>query len=161
MAFENIDASALKNALNDCRSSINYYISDNLYSNLANSNVWICDSQNVLRNGLATLTAVYKDLEKELERFLTITNQILKYNEYKADNAQLNKEYNELKPKLEYEVEFENHYYDSETDKWIPFTDKKKVIDEDVKKKMDGIEAKIKANNENMTNIENSVKNGI
>ena len=90
MAFENVNVTSLRNALNNCEDRINYSRSKELINNISNPNVWQSDSQPILKEALEKLINVrYKDLEGKLEDYKLACNYIEEYQELAKQNQDL------------------------------------------------------------------------
>ncbi len=90
MAFENVNVTSLRNALNNCEDRINYSRSKELINNISNPNVWQSDSQPILKEALQKLINVrYKDLEGKLEDYKLACNYIEEYQELAKQNQNL------------------------------------------------------------------------
>lgn len=90
MAFENVNVTSLRNALNNCEDRINYSRSKELINNISNPNVWQSDSQPILKEALEKLINVrYKDLEGKLEDYKLACNYIEEYQELAKQNQNL------------------------------------------------------------------------
>lgn len=159
MAFENINVSSLKYALNSCKNSINNNISRDLKNSIMNSDIWHCDARNNLRNSLERLEDLYNSLTKKIDSYLTIADSIEKYQSLAAKNSQLSDDYDELNKKLYKEVEYDENYFNHETQKWEPKNPKpkKKVKDTSVESKMNSIKSDISTNETSMRSISDSI----
>lgn len=100
MAFENINVASLRNALSQCKNSINYSKSEELIQDIS---VWQCDSKNKLKEALIKLTSGrYKDLENLLNDYLYAVNYIEEYQNLQKENESLEREYSSLSNRLYY-----------------------------------------------------------
>ena len=52
MAFENVDVSSLRNALTQCKNSINHSTTNELMNNISNTSVWQASAQANLKKAL-------------------------------------------------------------------------------------------------------------
>lgn len=81
MAFKNVSASSLKQAVNACKNSIDYGTSKYILNNLSN-NVWEAESKNTLKNALKKLIDTrYKELEDYLNKCSEVVKLIEQYKE--------------------------------------------------------------------------------
>lgn len=161
MAFENIDVSSLKSALNSCKNSLNNNISRELKTNVMNSDIWHCDSRKNLKGSLDRLEGLYGDLNGKIDQYLSLANEIEKYKNLVATNNDLNNQYNDLSGRLWKKEKFENHYYEVSTGTWEPFMDTRKVKDINVENQMNNIKNQIEDNKISMQSISNNVANSL
>ena len=82
MAFENVSVVSLKSAINSCKQSINYSVTNELISNISSGNVWNFSAKNNLKNALNILCNTrYKDLIACLDKCSTVATYIEQYKE--------------------------------------------------------------------------------
>ncbi len=161
MAFDNINVSSLKNALVQCKNSIDYSTTEELINNISNTSIWQSSSQTNLKNALIKLKDErYQELEEKINNYLEATSYIERYQDLEKENVSLNREYSSLSRKLYY-----NETY-TETTKNSDGTLKKetrtqRVKDKSVERQMTYIERKIEANTRDMENFKNIVSNYI
>ena len=71
MAFENVDVSSLRNALTQCKNSINHSTTNELMNNISNTSVWQASDQANLKKALTKLeNERYKNLEDKINSLL-------------------------------------------------------------------------------------------
>ncbi len=82
MAFESVDTSRLREAINSCRDAINYEKTNEAISSITDSNVWNTKSRSFLKNQLDYLVDTrYQDLKNKLSAYEEIPGYIDRYNE--------------------------------------------------------------------------------
>ena len=138
MAFESVDVGSLRSSLNSCKNSINYSAGKEFMSSAGN--IWQGDAKENLIRALDKLyNEKYKGLEKLLDKYLGVCDQIGRYKQLESEKAQLANEIEALKPKLYYDVdktrEVTDWYQDfdgkwKETTKTEHYTEK--VLDQNV-----------------------------
>lgn len=159
MAFENINVTSLKNALLQCKNSIDYSTTDEVIQNISSSTVWQSDAKNKLRETLGRLkNEKYKDLENLLNDYLYAVSYIDEYQELERENKSLEIEYSNLQDRLYYTEEYTTSTTSSdgtvETE-----THTRTVKDYSVELKMNNVRETINNNNEKMSYLENKVSN--
>lgn len=159
MAFENINVTSLKNALLQCKNSIDYSTTDEVIQNISSSTVWQSDTKNKLRETLGRLkNEKYKDLENLLNDYLYAVSYIDEYQELERENKSLEIEYSNLQDRLYYTEEYTTSTTSSdgtvETE-----THTRTVKDYSVELKMNNVRETINNNNEKMSYLENKVSN--
>lgn len=163
MAFENINVSSLKNALNSCKNSINNNISKELKNSVMNSDVWHCDARNNLRGSLNELENLYNKLTDKINHYLSIANEIEKYQQLVAQNKKLDSEYDTLSGRLYRTETYDENYYNEETKRWEPKDPKptRRVKDTNVENQMNAIKNEIGNNQNSMESISNRIANSL
>ena len=101
MAFENVDVTSLRQALNSCKNSINYRTSKTIINNISNPAVWQSDQQPVLKEAMEKLINIrYRNLEDKLEDYQIITNYIEDYQKLSKQNQIYTTECNNLRKEM-------------------------------------------------------------
>jgi len=113
MAFENIDPSQLKSALNSCKSSINHNITDELINSILSVNVWANDSKQKLSNAFSELSNLYKDLESEISSGIAVASLTEQYKNFENKNINLQRQIDDLEPQ-QYYLEYYSEEYKNE-----------------------------------------------
>lgn len=97
MAFENVNVSSLRSAINSSKDSLNSNTSSQLINNISDANVWSTDSKETLKKSLSKLVdEKYKDLKDKLDSYLNIITKIEEYKTLDKENDQLELEYQRL-----------------------------------------------------------------
>lgn len=161
MAFESINVSSLKNALTQCKNSINHKTSDTLTNNISNMLIWQASSQANLKKALINLTNVnFKNLEDKINNYFNIVSYIERYQNLQQENVSLENQYNTLSNNLYYAqpvvttntledgtINVEEHY------EWV----KNKLVEV----KMNSVRKQIVDNEIEMDDLESKVSNSI
>lgn len=101
MAFENVNVSSLRSALNSCKNSINYSGTDSTINTISNNNNWNSISRNKFKDGLTHLVNVdYKRLKDTLDRYYQIVNYIEDYKELQSENSSYNNQISKLNSEI-------------------------------------------------------------
>lgn len=161
MAFENVNVESLRNALYACKNSISYNNSINIINSVSSGNIWKAESSNHLRKALTTLTNErYRQLEAQINSYLSVTNLISEYKQLEADNRRMEAELPRLRGRLYHRVSYPVIYYDAEGkpyERW----ESEEVIDHGVEREINYTENKIRENNNRMRSLERQVSNSI
>lgn len=161
MAFENVNASSLKNALIQCKNSLNYSITSSLINDIANPSVWQCDAQKNLKVALTNLKDKrYKELEDKIEKYLNVASYIEEYKDLEYENERLEINYGNLRKNL--------YYWGKRKDRWgNPLKDKDGnykygyLLNYNVQNQMNSITRQIEENENEMKNLKNKVSNSV
>ena len=114
MAYENVDVTRAKNAINQCLNSINHTASSDLLSSLSGSTNWVADSKKNFSNAVDTLVNTrYRELEAYLKKCLTNLDNIEKVQQMQSQNASYS---NQISAK-EQELRTMNSKYNAMADK--------------------------------------------
>ena len=102
MAFENINVSYLREALTQCKDSINHESTDQLIYDVSDTSIWQTDAQANLIKALTKLTTErYKELEDKINSYFIIVEKIEKYQELQIENRELNQQFSYLNLKVQ------------------------------------------------------------
>lgn len=102
MAFENINVSYLREALTQCKDSINHESTDQLVYDVSDTSIWQTDAQVNLIKALTKLTTErYKELEDKINSYFIIVEKIEKYQELQIENRELNQQFSYLNLKVQ------------------------------------------------------------
>lgn len=161
MAFENVDVSSLKNALTQCKNSINHSTTDELLNNVSNSSIWKTSSQTNLKNALSKFkNERYKNLEDKIDSYFNIVSYIEKYQNLQKENINLENQYSSLSNKLYYTdtkpsiIKNGRVAIDSSSSPNL-------IKDSYVEAQMSDLRKKINNNKEEMEYLKNKVSNSI
>lgn len=89
MNFDSVNVASLKNAINSCKSSIDYSKSEQIISDIASNSVWNAKSKENFSKALNKLiNEKYKKLEKKLDECMQLAGGIEKH---KHETAELKK----------------------------------------------------------------------
>ena len=161
MAFENVDVSSLKNALTQCKNSINHSTTDELLNNVSNSSIWKTSSQTNLKNALSKFkNERYKNLEDKIDSYFNIVSYIDKYQNLQKENINLENQYSSLSNKLYYTdtkpsiIKNGRVAIDSSSSSNL-------IKDSYVEAQMSDLRKKINNNKEEMEYLKNKVSNSI
>lgn len=148
MAFENVNVSSLRNALTQCKNSINHNTTDELINSISNASVWKTSAQTTLKSALTKISNErYKNLENKINSYFDIVSYIEKYQNLQKENVSLEKQYSSLSKRLYYTVRTEKHT--------------RRVKDTNVERQMLNVRKKINDNKEEMENLKSRVSNSI
>lgn len=148
MAFENVNVSSLRNALTQCKNSINHNTTDELINSISNASVWQTSAQTTLKSALTKISNErYKNLENKINSYFDIVSYIEKYQNLQKENVPLEKQYSSLSKRLYYTVRTEKHT--------------RRVKDTNVERQMLNVRKKINDNKEEMENLKSRVSNSI
>lgn len=101
MAFEEVNVTSAKNALNSCLNTINYDKSLQIFINIQNKEIWNSSSKDILKDALNILTNTkYKNLKNKINTYLLAINQIEEYQNVQRQLNELNSQIKELESKL-------------------------------------------------------------
>lgn len=101
MAFESVNVTSARNALNSCLNTISYSKSSRIYVNIQNNEIWNSSSRDVLKEALKTLTNIkYKELKDKINTYLLAINQIEGYQNAQASLNEVNNQIKELESKI-------------------------------------------------------------
>ena len=104
-----INVPSLRYALNSCKSSLDYSITQELIGSVSDSNVWFAQSQKTLVEGFKKMIDVrYKNLEEQIDKYMNLTSSIEKYQNLKKQTNRLDLEYQSLNDNL---YRLEREYY--------------------------------------------------
>ena len=88
MAYENVDVSRAKNAINNCLNSIRHAASDDIISQVPGSTNWVSDSKSTFVSAVDKLVNTrYKELVDYLNKSLKTLDQIDNYKKLQTQNA--------------------------------------------------------------------------
>lgn len=161
MAFENVDVTSLRNALTQCKNSINHSITSDLINNISNSYVWQSLSQKKLKNALTKLeNERYKNLENKIDSYFNIVSDIEKYQNLQRENSSLESHYSILQTRLYYTETYTTTYEDSEGVTHVDYHTRT-VKDHGVESQMISTRNKINNNKNTMESLKNRVANSI
>ena len=159
MAFENVNVTSLKNALMQCKNSINYETSKELINSLSNFGIWQSDSQKKLVNAIELLsTDRYNQLEKKIDDYLQVAHYIENYKSLEEENLTLNKQYASLNNKLYYNEKYTETKTTADGTK-VTEEKSRRVKDNNVQSKMNSIKEQLRDNELEMNNLKNNVAN--
>jgi len=77
--FDDVDVGSLVNAINSCKSSLDYSTTESLISSISNSSVWEADCKSNLKTAMEKLIVRNKDIEKMLDHCLSVASLIERY----------------------------------------------------------------------------------
>lgn len=161
MAFENVDVSSLRNALTQCKNSINHSTTDELMNNISNASVWQTSAQTNLKNALTKFgNERYKNLEDKINSYFTIVSYIEKYQNLQKENVSLENQYSSLSNRLYYTETYTTTSTASDGTVSTE-THTRRVKDRWVESQMSNVRKKINDNKEEMENLKNRVSNSI
>lgn len=161
MAFENINVTSLRNAINSCKNSLDKTTIQELSNNISNQNVWQSDSQNNLKNALNKLSNTrYKVLEDKLNEYLKIADYIEEYQILNSSNSALLSKSNNLSKRLYYT---ESYFVDEvdEDGNTIQREHTRTVKDYSVQRQLNSISTQIKDNKDTMEKLKNNISNSL
>lgn len=161
MAFENVDVSNLRNALTQCKDSINHSITDELIDNISNTSIWQTSAQTNLKNALVNFrNERYKNLENKINDYINIISDIEKYQKMQKENKSLADQYSSLSNSLYY-TETYTTTSTASNGKVSTETHSRRVKDREVEAKMSNLQKIIDDNKVKMEDIKNRVSNSI
>ena len=95
MAYESVDVTRAKNAINNCLNSIRHETSSDIINNLPNNSNWVADSKTTFTGAVGKLVNTrYKDLEDYLKKCLTTLDNIQSYKDLQSQNDTINYQIN-------------------------------------------------------------------
>lgn len=99
MGLDNINASSLRSAIAQCKSSLNYSNENQILSEIANESIWKCNSKSTLSKGIKDLIKEIDKLKVELDSCNVLADYVDQYQKYESENASLKKQKNSAKNK--------------------------------------------------------------
>ena len=147
MAFENVDVSSLRNALTQCKNSINHSTTDELINNISNALTKFGNER-------------YKNLEDKINSYFTVVSYIEKYQNLQKENVSLENQYSSLSNRLYYTETYTTTSTASDGTVSTE-THTRRVKDRWVESQMSNVRKKINDNKEEMENLKNRVSNSI
>lgn len=161
MAFENVDVSSLRNALTQCKNSINHSTTDELMNNVSNISVWQTSAQTNLKNALTKFeNERYKNLEDKINSYFTVASHIEKYQNLQKEIVSLENQYSSLSNRLYY-TETYTTASTASAGTASTETHTRRVKNRWVESQMSNVRKKINDNKEEMENLKNRVSNSI
>lgn len=134
MAYENVDVTRARNAINQCLNSINYNNSSNILNDSKDNKNWNADSKTTFRTALDTLVNTrYKELKDYLNQCLTTINNIEKYKNLQSQNATYDSQIRTKSAELS-----------TQQSKYRKLDDKSTAEAKNIKSKIDKLEREIK-----------------
>jgi|GEM_PF-7024939 len=107
--FYNVDVIVLRDALNSCKSALNYEISKEILSELSSDEIWQAQAKKRFTEALDTLhNTRYKDLEQKIDAYLQIADQIEQYQNLEIQNEKLSKQIETYNNNLQVAKESDN-----------------------------------------------------
>lgn len=161
MAFENVNVSSLKNALTQCKNSIDHSTTDELINNISNASVWQTSAQTNLKNALTKFgNERYKNLEDKINSYFDVVSYIEEYQTLQEENISLENQYSSLTSRLYYteKTNIMNENGNKTMKKGVYL---ERVKDVNVENQMFDIRRRINNNKEKMENLKNKVSNSI
>lgn len=111
MAFENVSVVSLKSAINSCKQSINYSVTNELISNISSGNVWNFSAKDNLKRALNTLCNTrYKDLIACLDKCSNVVSYIEQYKEKELEIRGYQSQISNLTAKMSYDSNGTTNY---------------------------------------------------
>lgn len=157
MAFESVNTTSLRNALNQCKNSINHNTSKELINSISNKNTWESESQENLKRALTALNDVrYSELEETINNYLSIVNDIERYQTLQKTNTSLRQQCNNLQRSLQ---PSDIRMVTIDGDESLPLTLNKNYTE--IKGKISNLQSQISENNNEMTSLKNKIANSI
>lgn len=161
MAFENVNVTSLKNALIQCKNSIDHSTTNGLINDVSNSSVWECEAKNNLKSALEKLeNERYKELEDKIDSYINVASDIEKYQKLEQENDTLQVKYNNLSNKLYYKETKDVKTTDSDGNE-ITKKETKTKKDYSVETQMKSVKNQIKDNTTKMNELKNRVSSSI
>ena len=103
MAYENVDVYSLKNAIVNCKNSINFQREKSIINDISQKNIWSCSAKNTLINAMNDLfNNKISKLDGAYNNFEYMTQKIAEYQEYKKQYDQIVLELKSLPVTKEY-----------------------------------------------------------
>lgn len=150
MAYESIDVSKARNAINNCLNSLRHNASDKYLYELRTSKEWVADSKSTFLTGLDTLVNTrYVELKNYLNKCLTALDNIEKYQKMQSLSTTYNSQLAGKRVEL-----------DEQKKKYNKIDDKTTTEAKNIKKKIDNLESDIKSLNSKVSSNSTSM-NGI
>lgn len=101
MAFEEVNVTSARNALNSCLNTINYSKTSQIITNIQNNDIWNTKSRDVLKEALDKMINIkYKELTNKLNLYLTTIGLIEQYKNLQNQLNEVNKKIEALESKL-------------------------------------------------------------
>lgn len=101
MAFEGVNVTSARNALNSCMNTISYSKTSQIISNIQNNDIWNTSSRDVLNEALNKLINIkYKDVKEKINLYLTTVGLIEQYQNLQNQLNDVNNKIKELENKL-------------------------------------------------------------
>lgn len=161
MAFENVNVTSLRNAINSCKKSLDKTTIQEITNNISNSNVWTSDAQSNLKNALNKLSNTrYKALEDKLNEYLKIADYIEEYQILNSSNSSLLSKSNSLSKRLYYT---ESYFVDEvdEEGNTIQKECTRTVKDYSIQRQLNSIQTQINDNKDTMEKLKNNISNSL
>lgn len=160
MAFENVNVTNLRYALNSCKNSLNYGKIQSLSSTISSSS-WSANAKTNLTQALNQLVNIrYKSLENQINTYLNLLSKIESYKNLQNQNSALSGEYNDISKRLYVKKKVTKTVTRSNGEK-VKKTTTKTVLDKSVQARMNTINNQINENNSYMARLEREVSNAI
>lgn len=160
MAFESVNVASLRNALTQCKNTIDHSTTDGLINSVSNTSVWQTLAQPNLKNALVKIKEErYRDLESKINEYFAIASYIESYQTLQKENEMLEEKYVSLSTRLYYTETYTTT--STESDGTTSTTHTRQVKDKAVETEMNEILKKINKNKEEMEELEEKVSNSI
>lgn len=160
MAFESVNVASLRNALTQCKNTIDHSTTDGLINSVSNTSVWQTSAQSILKNALVKIKEErYRDLESKINEYFAIASYIESYQTLQKENEMLEEKYASLSTRLYYTETYTTT--STESDGTTSTTHTRQVKDKAVETEMNEILKKINKNKEEMEELEEKVSNSI
>lgn len=160
MAFESVNVASLRNALTQCKNTIDHSTTDGLINSVSNTSVWQTLAQPNLKNALVKIKEErYRDLESKINEYFAIASYIESYQTLQKENEMLEEKYVSLSTRLYYTETYTTT--NTESDGTTSTTHTRQVKDKAVETEMNEILKKINKNKEEMEELEEKVSNSI
>ena len=160
MAFESVNVASLRNALTQCKNTIDHSTTDGLINSVSNTSVWQTSAQSILKNALVKIKEErYRDLESKINEYFAISSYIESYQTLQKENEMLEEKYVSLSTRLYYTETYTTT--STESDGTTSTTHTRQVKDKAVETEMNEILKKINKNKEEMEELEEKVSNSI
>jgi len=159
--FSSVNVSSLRNALNQCKNSINHSSTDSLIDLVSSGNLIQASFKDTLKLGLLKLKNTRYDLlEKEIDKYLSLVDRIEIYKNKEKENLELDAEYSRISPNLYYTEERTRNVYDDDGELTVE-TYSVTLTNTTVDSRMKEIKRLIEENKKIMETNLNFVKNGV
>lgn len=161
MAFESVNVTSLRNALNQCKNTINHSSTTELITSISNTSVWQSSSQKKLKTALTKLeNERYKDLENKINKYLEVVSYIERYKELQRENISLENHYYNLSRRLHYTVYYDETITQPDGSKFVQHHSRTET-DHGVEREMNSVIGRIDNNKNEMEEYKNKVSNSI
>lgn len=161
MAFENVNPSSLRNAINSCLNNLHNEFSKSLSSSLTPS-VWQGDCKKQLESAIDSLNNKrYKELKELLEKYRDIPNYIEEYQKLQKQNETYRSEIGNLNANLYYNVEEYESRVDAYGRTYSAFKGYRQEVNDGVRRQIDDRNNSIGNNSKRMMELENMVNQKI